>query len=410
MFLIDVKNNQHYSWEGLVEEINKNNRYYPIGIFENLYQYLHNIIVAVLANKNVTLVDYTFKKEEIERILGDDVILLNKAEDVEIPWILNKEDLIEKIKSRRNWSITLFTSGTTGLPKKVTHNYESIGKGLVINEKHSKDVWGFAYNITHIAGLQVYFQALFNKNTLINLFDVERELVFDAINKYKITHISATPTFYRLLQPFENRVNQTIKRITLGGEKSDKKLIENLSKCFVNAKIKNTYATTEFGTILITHDGENFSIPEKYKNKIKIVDNEIVVHRSLLGMVDLDVEEWYYTGDRVEIIQHDPLNFKIMGRTSDFVNVGGYKVNLLEVEEVLRNIDVIKNAKVYSKQNSIIGNIICADVILLKDKKCTESEIRKILKDHLQEYKIPRVIRMVEKLDVTRSGKLKSQS
>ncbi len=408
MFLIDLKNNQSYSWEKIVNDINANNKYYPIGIFENLYEYFHNIIMAVLADKNVTLIDYTFKKEEIEKILCDDIINLNKAEKVEIPTILDKDDLIEKLKQRRNWSITLFTSGTTGLPKKVTHTYESISKGLVLSEKHNKDVWGFAYNITHIAGLQVYFQALFNKNTLINLFNVERDIVFDALDKYKITHISATPTFYRMLQPFENRFNYTIKRITLGGERSDKKLIESLSKCFVNAKITNTYATTEFGTILITN-GEYFSIPEKYQNKVKVDNDEIVVHRSLLGMFDQGIDEWYYTGDRVEIIQDNPLLFKILGRKSDFINVGGYKVNLLEVEEVIRNIEFVKEVKVYPKQNSILGNIICADVVL-KNGNYTEFEIRKILENQIQEYKIPRIIRFVKNLDLTRSGKLKSVS
>ena len=70
-----------------------------------------------------------------------------------------------------------------------------------------------------MAGLQVFFQAFENQNTLVNVFSLARNEVYSLIEKYSVTHISATPTFYRLLLPFEKEYS-SVQRITFwGGEK-----------------------------------------------------------------------------------------------------------------------------------------------------------------------------------------------
>jgi acyl-coenzyme A synthetase/AMP-(fatty) acid ligase len=78
------------------------------------------------------------------------------------------------------------------------------------------------YNPTHMAGIQVFFEALLNPNTMVRLFGLAKDDVFRAITKYNITHISATPTFYRLLL-LANKVFMNVNRITSGGEKFDTK-------------------------------------------------------------------------------------------------------------------------------------------------------------------------------------------
>ena len=86
------------------------------------------------------------------------------------------------------------------------------------------------------------------------------------------------------------------------------------------------------------------------------------------------------------------------------INVGCYKVNPLEVEDEIRKIDGIRDVQNYSKSNSLLGNIICAEVVRDRDD-ITETSIRLKLKIYIQEYKIPRTINFVEKLKTTRSGK-----
>ncbi len=406
MFLIDLKQGREFSWEYLIDDIHNESVFYPFCLHYNLYEYFKNIVLAILSEKNVCLIDYTFTSEEIKKLLRDYSRFLGQTIKVKIKKISSKEQLIDYLRSSKNWSITLFTSGTTGLPKKVIHTHDSLIKNVKISDKHKEDIWGFAYNITHIAGVQVFLQALLNGNQIVNLFGIDRELILNALERYKITHISSTPTFYRMLFPLHTKKFTEVKRVTLGGEKSDNRLINELSNVFINAKILNTYAATEFGTLLVTNDGELFSIPPRYINRVKIVDNELWVHRSLMGIFDIPVDEWYKTGDHIEIVSSNPLRFKIIGRQSDFVNVAGYKVNLLEVEEAIRKINGIKDVKVYPKRNSVIGNIICADIVCI-DSSITELSIVQQLSKFLQEYKIPRIIRFVDTLSTTRTGKLK---
>ena len=68
----------------------------------------------------------------------------------------------------------MFTSGTTGSPKKVTHNFNSLNRHVVIKNEFNKAVWGLAYSPTHIAGIQVIFQSILNKSTLVRLFGLKR--------------------------------------------------------------------------------------------------------------------------------------------------------------------------------------------------------------------------------------------
>ncbi len=87
------------------------------------------------------------------------------------------------------------------------------------------------------------------------------------------------------------------------------------------------------------------------------------------------------------------------------INVGGYKVNPLEVEEYIRSIPKVLDAKVYSKKNSILGNIVCCDVIR-ENEDLTEAALRDFLQTKLQEYKIPRMIKFVDDIKITRTGKI----
>jgi acyl-coenzyme A synthetase/AMP-(fatty) acid ligase len=256
-----------------------------------------------------------------------------------------------------------------------------------------------------MAGIQVFLQAFANLNPLINIFNQPREGIYKVIEEYGITHISATPTFYRLLMPFEKEFTN-VQRITFGGEKSDENLYEHIRRIFPNAKINNIYASTEAGFLFVSK-GENFIIPENIRDKIKIIDNELLVHYSLLGSSDnlkLD-NEYYQTGDLIEWVNYEKGEFKFKSRKNELINIGGYKVNPNEVEEALEKMTEIKQAIVYGKKNSVLGNVLCADVVL--NKPITEIDIRKNLSKILQDFKIPRRIKFIDEIELTRTGKIK---
>ena len=71
------------------------------------------------------------------------------------------------------------------------------------------------------------------------------------------------------------------------------------------------------------------------------------------------------------------------------------------------SIDGVKQVLVYGKANSILGNVLCADIQLEDGVALTDVEIKKALRSQLQDFKIPRRIKFVEQMSLTRTGKLK---
>jgi acyl-coenzyme A synthetase/AMP-(fatty) acid ligase len=249
----------------------------------------------------------------------------------------------------------------------------------------------------------VFFQALLNGNLIVRLFGLTPKEIHRIIKEYSVTNISATPTFYRLLLPCEETF-QSIARITSGGEKYNKKIIMQLKGNFPNAKITNVYASTEAGT-LFASDNDIFGIKPEFENFIRVENGELLIHISLMGDSDINIKEWYNTGDLIETISEKPLKFRFTSRKGDMINVGGYKVNPHEVEEAILSLSGIKNVRIYPKSNSVLGNIICCEVVAYNNHM-SETSIRTFLQSKIQEFKIPRIIRFVEELSTTRTGKI----
>jgi acyl-coenzyme A synthetase/AMP-(fatty) acid ligase len=315
--------------------------------------------------------------------------------------ISDYNDLISNIM-QNNASIQLTTSGTTGEPKIINHTFVSMTNNIKISDNRFDDIWGFTYNPLKMAGYQVLFQSILNKNTLINLFKYDYTEITNRILKYKITHISATPTFYKLLTS-ESTTYPNVTHISLGGEGSDLDTQSKIKSKFPNAKIKNIYASTEVSSLLATN-GELFKIPLKYKNLIRLDTGHLLVHTSLIGKSDnisLN-DEWYDTGDLIDVINVD--SFKIVGRLDSLINVGGYQINPTYIESKISGLDYVKICKVYSKSNSLLGNIVVCDLVLTKDIKIFD--IKTDMKLILNDYEVPTKINIVDEITINENGKI----
>jgi len=406
LFYKDTIVGLEFSYEQLIMDLSNITTYNPYCKVDSYYEVFKQIIYSLLIGKEIILLDADFSKDELEKLLGNENQLLVELRQIDPIINLNFNDLQKRIEANKDsWKITLFTSGTTGLPKKITHSFESISRFVKKDDKRKDNVWGFAYNPTHMAGLQVFFQAFLNQNTIIRLFGVDRKASLVLINKYRITNISATPTFYRLLLPADT-ICDSVQNLTSGGEKFDANTLQHLQKMFPNSRIRNVYASTEAGTLFASH-GDEFTLKSEMTNLIKIVNNELYLHHTLMGESESlkIVDDWYATGDLIDIQNENPLIFKFVSRKTEMINTGGYKVNPSEIEEFIRKCNGVKEAFVYGKKSSLLGSIVCCEVVR-SDDKLTEKNIREFLQGKLQEYKIPRMVKFVESLTTTRTGKL----
>lgn len=378
----------------------------------NPYEVFVGIIRNAINQKNTVLLDADFSDLEV-------VSLGISSTEIEAstyfqPDLSNTFSSVEKVihfikEKSLDLNLELFTSGTTGRPKQVNQNFKVLTQGVKLGKNYQDNVWGFCYNPTHYAGLQVFFQALFNVNTLVYLFDKDMLEVVERIKTYQVTNISSTPSFLKLLLAQVSEPISSIERITTGGEKMAKTIQERVKEKFPKAVLRNVYASTEAGSLLVSM-ADSFTIPERYTSFIKIDNEELLVHKSLMGSSESIqlVNDWYRTGDLIEWVNDTEFRFK--SRKSEMINVGGYKVNPAEIEELIMTLPDVEQVKVYGRQNSVLGYVIAADVkpsLLDFDKKKIKQNITQLCTENLQEFKVPRVIKFVDTIELTRTGKLK---
>jgi acyl-coenzyme A synthetase/AMP-(fatty) acid ligase len=135
----------------------------------------------------------------------------------------------------------------------------------------------------------------------------------------------------------------------------------------------------------------------------------LYIHKDLFGkttQLNL-IDDFYPTGDLIEWIDDEQRRFRFTSRKNELINVGGYKVNPYEVEDELNQHSKIRNVRVYGKANAVLGNIICCEIELHPDTELKEEEVRFFLNGKIQNFKIPRKITFVEKIELTRTGKKK---
>lgn len=405
LFFYDESLKLEVSFEQFYSDLLKKTRISKYIYYKNTYDVILEIAAAVIYGREVILLDGDFSEVELYNLgISKDDLAMNWIISPRLYKInhLNFNNLI--IANQEKTRIGIFTSGTTGKPKCFCHTLKNLLRNIKISENHTSDIWALAYSITHFAGIQVLLQALLNHNTIINLFGANSVLADQLLKNYRCNCISSTPTFFRNYLFSTNTINERIKTVTFGGEKFNDQLMNEAKKKFPNAKIRNIYASTEVGSIL-SGNGENFIIPLAFKDMIKVsAENHLLLHASLLDNIEFD-GDWYDTKDIVSV--NEDGSFKFLSRNTDFVNVGGYKVNLLEIEEEILKVDGVIDVVVYGRDNSVIGKILVADILIVDNNK--EAEVKKninmYLRENLQTFKVPRIINVVKELKKNRTGK-----
>ncbi len=95
---------------------------------------------------------------------------------------------------------------------------------------------------------------------------------------------------------------------------------------------------------------------------------------------------------------------RIEGRKRDLIIRGGYSVHPREVEDHLRSLPAVADAAVVGLPNEVLGELVCACVVLVEGALVTEDEIRELCRPTLAEYKLPDVVHFVEELPKTTTG------
>jgi acyl-coenzyme A synthetase/AMP-(fatty) acid ligase len=406
LFWVDKTRDTYLSYEDLISEINARAQRRPIVKTDDPSEVFIEILLAILGHRELTLLDPEFSSDTLSS-LGYDADTGSQKGPAPATEIASTDDLISKIANANDrWTIRLYTSGTTGTPTEVDQTLEGITRSVRQSDRFRNDVWAFAYNPTHFAGLQVFFQAILNRNPMVYIYEHTPDQIGELIDEYDVTHISATPTFYRLRLQQVSGSFDSVMRLTSGGERFEPSLEESLLDLFPNAQFRNVYATTETGTLLESND-ELFEIPEELSERIRINENnQLLVHKSLLGddFSTSLADDWFHTGDVIEYVDED--RFRFVGRESDFVNVAGYRVSFHEIEKKINKIDIVDASVVTARESSVTGNVLVAKIQPARDvdPDIAKRTVKEAIND-LERWKQPRVIDVVDTIDQSRAGK-----
>lgn len=314
--------------------------------------------------------------------------------------------------------ILLETSGSSGKPKQVWHSMATLTQGIRCSDRHRSAVWGWTYPVDHLAGMQVLFQALLNANPLVHLYRASHADIHHALDAFSITHMSCTPTFLRMLLA-DSHTHPTLQRLTSGGERLDAHSLHSVSRMFPNARLTNIYASTEVGSLLVSHD-DGFVIPDDLAGKIRILNGELWFHESLKvehriegtfqTLQDGSDEDFWSTGDQVEVVSESPLKIRFLSRCHEGFNVAGYRVDPVRLESIARTHPSVADARFYGVPNSITEHLVACELVATQGgSPPNTSEWQAWLRPQVARHEMPRLVRWVTTIDTTNSGKARRQ-
>jgi acyl-coenzyme A synthetase/AMP-(fatty) acid ligase len=317
----------------------------------------------------------------------------------------------------------LLTSGTTGVPKLVVHDLDSLtaaitGRGAL----GARAVWSTFYDIRRYGGLQIFLRAMLGGGSMV--LSRAHEPVADFLVRagtHGVTHISGTPSHWRraLMSPSARRMAP--RYVRLSGEIADQAILDHLRAVYPQADVAHAFASTEAGVAFDVGDGlAGFpaSLIDEPRSGVEMrvedgslrIKSSRIAHRYLGGQAEpvQDADGFVDTGDMVELRDG---RYYFVGRRGGIINIGGLKVHPEEVEAVINRHPGVRMSLVKARKSPITGAIVVADVVVdattgAPDAEGLRSEILGACRQVLPRHKVPTVIRFVDALDVSASGKL----
>ena len=293
--------------------------------------------------------------------------------------------------------LVLFSSGSTGESKAALHNFTPLLEKFKV-QRHSLRTITFLL-LDHIGGVNTLLYVLSNLGTVFTVKDRSPDAVCAVIERHKVELLPTSPTFLNLILLSEAHKRydlSSLKLITYGTEPMPESTLQRIHKLFPDVQLKQTYGLSELG-ILRSKSKDDGSLWVKVGGEgfeTKIIDGILWIRAqsAMLGYLNapspFDADGWFNTGDAVEV---DGEWIRILGRSSEIINVGGEKVYPAEVEGVLLQIPNIRDATVFGEKNPIMGNIVVARVNLKEPENLSSlrRRVREFCKPRLAAYKIP---------------------
>ena len=354
----------------------------------------------------------------------------------------------ENVNTNNDISIIYFTSGTSGNPKMVAHDFTyplghivtgSYWHNLTEESLHltvadtgwGKAVWGKLYG-QMIAGASIF------------VYDHEKFTPADMlkmIQEYKITSFCAPPTIFRFMirEDLTKYDLSSLKWATIAGEALNPSVYQEFYE-LTGIKLREGFGQTEttctvlttpwmepkpgsmgkpnpaYNVDIVMGDGRSAEVGEQGEIIIRIDENNkpnglfLGYYRDEARTKEAYHDGIYHTGD-VAWKDEDGY-FWFVGRNDDVIKSSGYRIGPFEVESALMSHDAVVECAITAVPDPIRGQVVKATIVLAADYKDKAGEaLIKELQDYVKRvtapYKYPRIIEFVNELPKTISGKIR---
>jgi len=342
-------------------------------------------------------------------------------------------------------SLLYFTSGTTGYPKMVSHDFtyplghiltasywQKVAEGglhfTVADTGWAKSVWG-----------KIYGQWLGGSAVFVYDYDkfVPKDIL-QVIARHGVTTFCAPPTIYRYL------IKEDLSRFDLSklgyaviaGEPLNPEVYNQFLR-LTGLKMREGYGQTECTVAIATYPwmeprpgsmglpspGYDADVVDDSGRSCEVGEvGEIVFHtgrQTPVGMFggyyrdpELSEKAWhdgvYHTGDTAW--RDEDGYYWFVGRKDDLIKSSGYRIGPFEVESALLEHPAVLECAVTAAPDPLRGQVVKATVVLAAGCQAS-AELERELQEHVKKvtapYKYPRIIEFVPELPKTISGKIR---
>jgi long-chain acyl-CoA synthetase len=362
-------------------------------------------ILFVLIERNVIIVPLDInqvKKNEKKYEIAQIEILIRFKTESEIE-ILDldvagkKHELYDMIVKREAPGLVLFTSGSSGQPKAALHDFSKLLSKFLVKRKALVTINFLLFD--HWGGLNTLFHILSNAGTVVILENRNPDYVCELIQKFKVELLPTSPTFLNMLllsRAYERNSIESLKIISYGSEPMPESVLKHLNQKFPQIILQQTYGLIELG-VMRSKSEDNNSLwvkigGEGYQTRVVEGMLQIKSDSAMVGYLNAESpfteDGWFVTGDAVEVKDD---YFKILGRKSEIINVGGEKVYPQEVENVILENDFVIDAFIFGEANPITGKMVSAKIVIKEgmDEKEAVFRIKQMCRQKLASFKVP---------------------
>lgn len=349
-----------------------------------------NVILLPLTVDTRVQHGYFFESAFVDVVIeGSNVKRINHSQ---------KHLLIDELRSKEHAGLVLFSTGTTGRPKAILHDLTLFMQRFETPRPTLKTINFLLFD--HIGGLNTLLHTLFNKGTVVAPKSRSVEDILATCAEHEVEVLPATPTFLRMMLMsglIPDRVPKSLRIITYGTERMDQPTLDMLCELMPNVEFRQTYGMSELGIVRVKSESSNSLFMKVGGEGVetRVVDNvlEIRSQTRMLGYLNaqspFDDEGWYNTKDIVE--ERDGY-YKITGRTSDVINVGGLKFMASEVERVALQYKHVELAKAEAKPNPITGQHVELTVQSASNGEVNKVGLKTFLAARLPNHMMPKRI------------------